>query len=137
MVRARMFFSSSSPIPSENLVLITTQTLLSGRQASLTGSADVPNFTYMSMISITITYYTQLLSHCSDFISHSKACLLCSSEITDTSYTINFTFNIRNISMPENHDLRNNTYNQVKSIINNYVSVYDRVHTVKAFCQMS
>ncbi|MCI4375976.1 hypothetical protein PGIGA_G00182740 [Pangasianodon gigas] len=38
--------------------------------------------------------------------------------ISDTSYAISFIFNISNISMPENPNLRNDTYAQVESIIN-------------------
>ncbi|KAF5890157.1 threonine-rich GPI-anchored glycoprotein, partial [Clarias magur] len=39
--------------------------------------------------------------------------------ISDTSYAVTFTFNISNISMPENLVQSNKTYNQVESIINN------------------
>ncbi|KAF4090838.1 hypothetical protein AMELA_G00056440 [Ameiurus melas] len=39
-------------------------------------------------------------------------------KISDTSYAVNFTFSISNISMSKNPDLRNDTYTQVKNIIN-------------------
>ncbi|KAG7333619.1 hypothetical protein KOW79_002026 [Hemibagrus wyckioides] len=82
-----MVFSSSSPVPSESLVLTVTQTLLIARLTNLTDSVKVLNFTY--------------------------------EKISDTSYALNFTFNISSVSMTENPDLRNDTYNHVKSIINN------------------
>ncbi|MCI4375968.1 hypothetical protein PGIGA_G00182630 [Pangasianodon gigas] len=82
-----MVFNSSSPVPTESLVLSATQTLLNARLTNLTDSVKVLNFTY--------------------------------EKISDTSYALNFAFNISNISMPENPELRNKTYNQVKSIINN------------------
>ncbi|KAB5581303.1 hypothetical protein PHYPO_G00173980 [Pangasianodon hypophthalmus] len=87
VVQTRMVFNSSSPVPTESLVLSTTQTLLNARLTNLTDSVKVLNFTY--------------------------------EKISDTSYALNFVFNISNISMPENPELRNDTYNQVKSIINN------------------
>ncbi|XP_060782649.1 mucin-2 [Neoarius graeffei] len=43
--------------------------------------------------------------------------------ISDTSYAVIFTININNISMPENPELRNDTYNQVESIINNVLTI--------------
>ncbi|XP_053535964.1 uncharacterized protein LOC128632781 [Ictalurus punctatus] len=43
-------------------------------------------------------------------------------EISNTSYAVNITFSISNISMPSNPDLRNNTYTQVENIINNTVN---------------
>ncbi|KAG7333622.1 hypothetical protein KOW79_002029 [Hemibagrus wyckioides] len=82
-----MFFSSSSPVPNETLVLSVTQTLLSARLTNLTDSVKVLNFTY--------------------------------EKISDTSYVIKFTFNISSVSMTQNPDLRNDTYKQVESIINN------------------
>ncbi|KAK3554597.1 hypothetical protein QTP70_027889, partial [Hemibagrus guttatus] len=87
MVQTRMVFSSSSPVPSESLVLSVTQTLLSARLTNLSDSVKVLNFTY--------------------------------EKISDTSYAVNFTFNISNVSMTQNPDLRNDTYSQVESIINN------------------
>ncbi|KAG7333620.1 hypothetical protein KOW79_002027 [Hemibagrus wyckioides] len=87
VVQTRMVFSSSSPVPSESLVLNVTQTLLSTRLTNLTDSVKVLNFTY--------------------------------EKISDTSYALNFTFNISSVSMTQNPDLRNDTYSHVKSIINN------------------
>ncbi|XP_053357533.1 uncharacterized protein LOC128528605 [Clarias gariepinus] len=40
-------------------------------------------------------------------------------KISNTSYAVTFTFNISNISMPKNPDLKNKTFNQVEIIINN------------------
>ncbi|XP_060782654.1 uncharacterized protein LOC132889816 [Neoarius graeffei] len=82
-----MVFSSSSSVPSESLVLTTTQTLLSARLLHLNDSVKVLNFTYEN--------------------------------ISDTSYAVTFTFSISSISMPEKSANRNDTYNHVKSIINN------------------
>ncbi|XP_058242402.1 uncharacterized protein LOC131351157 [Hemibagrus wyckioides] len=87
VVQTRMVFSSSSPVPSESLVLTVTQTLLSTPLTNLTDSVKVLNFTY--------------------------------EKISDTSYALNFTFNISSVSMTQNPDLRNDTYSHVKSIINN------------------
>ncbi|XP_053088686.1 uncharacterized protein LOC113525486 [Pangasianodon hypophthalmus] len=86
VVQTRMVFSSSSPVPTESLVLSAIQSLLNARLTNLTDSVKVLNFTYK--------------------------------KISDTSYAVIFTFNISNISMPENPELRNDTYNEVESIIN-------------------
>ncbi|XP_053357531.1 uncharacterized protein LOC128528604 [Clarias gariepinus] len=86
LVQARMVFNSSSPVPSESLVLSAIQILLNDRLINLTDSIKLLNFTYQA--------------------------------ISDTSYAVTFTFNISNTSMPENPKLRNETYEQVKSIIN-------------------
>ncbi|XP_053535955.1 uncharacterized protein LOC108261316 [Ictalurus punctatus] len=87
VVQNRMVFNSSSPVPSESLVLSAIQTLLSARLTNLSDSVKVLNFTY--------------------------------EKISDTSYAVNFTLSISNISMSKNHDLRNVTYTQVENIINN------------------
>ncbi|KAG7333624.1 hypothetical protein KOW79_002031 [Hemibagrus wyckioides] len=87
VVQTRMVFNSSSPVPSESLVLSVTQTLLSARLPNLTDSVKVLNFTY--------------------------------EKISDTSYAVNFQFNISNISMAQNPDQRNDTYKQVENITNN------------------
>ncbi|KAI5615873.1 hypothetical protein C0J50_10718 [Silurus asotus] len=50
-------------------------------------------------------------------------------KLSETSYVVTFTLNINNISIPENPDLRNNTYNTVQSIVNNAVSEHDNDHT--------
>ncbi|KAK3572859.1 hypothetical protein QTP86_009051 [Hemibagrus guttatus] len=97
MVQTRMVFSSSSPVPSESLVLSVTQTLLSARLTNLSDSVKVLNFTY--------------------------------EKISDTSYAVNFTFNMSNISMTQNPDLRNDTYSQVESIINNAVIRSSKTHS--------
>ncbi|KAG7333617.1 hypothetical protein KOW79_002024 [Hemibagrus wyckioides] len=43
-------------------------------------------------------------------------------EISNTSYAVNITFNISNISMPTNPDLRNDTYTKLEDIINNTIN---------------
>ncbi|XP_046719700.1 flocculation protein FLO11-like [Silurus meridionalis] len=45
-------------------------------------------------------------------------------KLSDTSYVVTFTLNINNISIPENPDLRNNTYNTVQSIVNNALNTF-------------
>ncbi|KAF4090837.1 hypothetical protein AMELA_G00056430 [Ameiurus melas] len=87
VLQTRMVFNSSSPVPSESLVLSAIQILLSARLTNLSVSVKVLNFTY--------------------------------EKISDTSYAVNFTFSISNISMSKNNDLRNDTYTQVENIINN------------------
>ncbi|MCJ8730140.1 hypothetical protein PDJAM_G00180720 [Pangasius djambal] len=85
-VETRLVFNSSSPVPSESLVLSAMADLLNSRLTNLTNSVTVLNYTYEN--------------------------------ISDTSYAISFIFNVSNISMPENPNLRNDTYDQVESIIN-------------------
>ncbi|KAG7333621.1 hypothetical protein KOW79_002028 [Hemibagrus wyckioides] len=97
VVQTRMVFSSSSPVPSESLVLNVTQTLLSARLTNLTDSVKVLNFTY--------------------------------ERISDTSYAVKFTFNISNVNMTQNPDLRNDTYSQVDIIINNAGSYSQCFHS--------
>lgn len=48
-----------------------------------------------------------------------------STDVSETSYAVIFTFSISNMSIPENPDLRNGTYTQVENIISNAVSVHD------------
>ncbi|XP_058242397.1 uncharacterized protein LOC131351152 isoform X2 [Hemibagrus wyckioides] len=91
VVQTRMVFSSTSSIPSKNLVLNSTETLLSARRTNLGDSVKVMNFTY--------------------------------EKISDTSYAVIFIFNIINISISENPVLRNTTYNQVVSIVNNALNI--------------
>ncbi|XP_060729283.1 uncharacterized protein LOC132847762 [Tachysurus vachellii] len=97
VVQTTMFFNSSSPFPSESLVLSVIQTLLSARLANLTDPVKVLNFTYET------------------FQGH----LICSTETSDTCYGVKFTFQVINISMSQSPKLCNDTYNQVESIINN------------------
>ncbi|XP_060729294.1 uncharacterized protein LOC132847773 [Tachysurus vachellii] len=91
VVQTTMVFNSSSPVPSESLVLSVIQTLLSARLTNLTDSVKVLNFTY--------------------------------EKISDTCYAVKFRFNVSNISMSQNPDIRNDTYNTVISIINNASAV--------------
>ncbi|GAA6081367.1 uncharacterized protein LOC113646501 isoform X1 [Tachysurus ichikawai] len=90
VVQTTMVFNSSSPVPSENLVLSVIQTLLSARLTNFTDSVKVLNFTYEKR--------------------------------SDTCYAVKFTFQISNISMSQNPELWNDTYNQVESIINNILN---------------
>ncbi|XP_051559529.1 uncharacterized protein LOC127444298 [Myxocyprinus asiaticus] len=87
LVTSKLLFSSSSPVPSEALVLRAVTTLLNSRQSQLSKSVEVVNITY--------------------------------EKISETSYRVIFTFNLMNITMPEDPDLRSNTYQQVQDVINN------------------
>ncbi|RXN36032.1 flocculation FLO11-like protein [Labeo rohita] len=82
-----MVFNSSSPVPSEALVLSAVNTLRNSRESKLNETVKVVNVTY--------------------------------EKISETSYAVVFTFNLVNISMPEDPELRDNTYQQVQNIINN------------------
>ncbi|GAA6101463.1 uncharacterized protein LOC125141059 [Tachysurus ichikawai] len=55
VVQTTMFFNSSSPVPSESLVLSVIRTLLSARLTNLTDSVKVLNYTYESMFVLLIT----------------------------------------------------------------------------------
>ena len=52
-------------------------------------------------------------------------------EISETSYAVVFTFNLVNIIIPEDPDLRGDTYQQVQDAINNEVN-YKNEEYVKA-----
>ncbi|XP_035387773.1 mucin-5AC-like [Electrophorus electricus] len=93
VVTTRLVFNSSSPVPSESLVLNATRNLLSSRFTNITDSVKVLNVTY----EMHFPHFT---------------------EITDTSYAVIFTFTLTNISMPDNKTLVNNTYSQVQNTIN-------------------
>ncbi|XP_042571947.1 LOW QUALITY PROTEIN: uncharacterized threonine-rich GPI-anchored glycoprotein PJ4664.02-like [Cyprinus carpio] len=87
LVRSKLVFNSSSPVPSEALVLSAINTLRNSRESQLNESVKVVNVTY--------------------------------EKISDTSYAVVFTFNLVNISMPEDPERRNNTYLQVEDVVNN------------------
>ncbi|XP_048052544.1 mucin-5AC isoform X6 [Megalobrama amblycephala] len=87
VVTSKLLFSSSSPVPSEALVLSAINTLQRNRESQLNDSVKVVNVTYQ--------------------------------KISETSYAVVFTFNLNNISMPVNSDLRNDTYQKVQNTINN------------------
>ncbi|XP_051980560.1 uncharacterized protein LOC127641664, partial [Xyrauchen texanus] len=90
LVTSKLLFNSSSPVPSEELVLRAVTNLLKSRQSQLSKSVEVANITY--------------------------------EKISETSYVVIFTFNVMNISMPEDPDLRSSTYQQVKDAINNVLN---------------
>ncbi|KAL1281982.1 hypothetical protein QQF64_000785 [Cirrhinus molitorella] len=87
MVISKLVFNSSSPVPSEALVLSAINTLRNSRESQLNESVKVVNVTY--------------------------------EKISETAYAVVFTFNVLNISMPENPELRENTHQQVQNTINN------------------
>ncbi|XP_073717867.1 uncharacterized protein [Misgurnus anguillicaudatus] len=86
-VISKLVFNSSSPVPSEALVLSAINILLESRVSQLKETVKLMNVSY--------------------------------EKISDTSYAVFFTFTLNNISMPEDPELRNNTYQQVQDMINN------------------
>ncbi|XP_016108127.1 mucin-5AC-like isoform X3 [Sinocyclocheilus grahami] len=87
VVTSKLLFNSSSPVPSESLVLSAIKTLRNSRESQLNESVKVVNVTY--------------------------------EKISETSYAVVFTFNVINISIPEDPASRGNTYLQVQDTINN------------------
>ncbi|KAK9981308.1 hypothetical protein ABG768_000859, partial [Culter alburnus] len=87
VVTSKLLFSSSSPVPSEALVLKAINNLQQNRESQLNDSVKLVNVTYQ--------------------------------KISETSYAVVFTFNLNNISMPVNSDLRDDTYQKVQNTINN------------------
>ncbi|XP_051747604.1 mucin-5AC-like isoform X8 [Ctenopharyngodon idella] len=87
VVTSKLLFNSSSPVPSEALVLSAINTLRQRRESQLNDSVKVVNVTYQ--------------------------------KISETSYAVIFTFNLNNISMPVNSDLRGDTYQKVQNTTNN------------------
>ncbi|XP_046722258.1 uncharacterized protein LOC124396914 [Silurus meridionalis] len=86
VVQTLMVFNFSSLVPTENMVINATQSLLSARLSNLTDAVTVLNFTY--------------------------------AKISDTTFAVNFTFLISNISIPVNTSLTNDTYTEVQRIVN-------------------
>ncbi|XP_052400763.1 uncharacterized protein LOC127948374 [Carassius gibelio] len=87
VVTSKLVFNSSSPVPSEALVLSAINTLRNSRESQLNESVKVVNVSY--------------------------------EKISETSYAVVITFNLVNISMPEDPDNRINTKQQVQDNINN------------------
>ncbi|XP_059410473.1 mucin-2 [Carassius carassius] len=87
VVTSKLVFNSSSPVPSEALVLSAINTLRNTRESQLSESVKVVNVSY--------------------------------EKISETSYAVVFTFQLVNISMPEDPKYRGNTKPQVQDIINN------------------
>ncbi|XP_073670285.1 uncharacterized protein [Paramisgurnus dabryanus] len=85
-VTSKLVFNSSSPVPSEALVLSAINILLESRVSELKETVKLMNVSY--------------------------------EKISDTTYAVFFTFTLSNISMPEDPELRNNTYQQVQDMIN-------------------
>ncbi|KTF77062.1 hypothetical protein cypCar_00048494 [Cyprinus carpio] len=86
VVTSKLVFNSSSPVPSEALVLSAINTLRHSRESQLNESVKVVNVTY--------------------------------EKISETSYSVVFTFNLVNFSIPEDPECRDDTYPQVQDIIN-------------------
>ncbi|XP_056623413.1 probable serine/threonine-protein kinase clkA [Triplophysa dalaica] len=86
VVKTKLIFISSSPVPSESLVIRTVNTLNISRQSQLDESVKLMNVLY--------------------------------EKISETAYAVTFTFSMSNISMPENPELRNDTFKQVQDVVN-------------------
>ncbi|XP_065121425.2 uncharacterized protein [Paramisgurnus dabryanus] len=89
-VTSKLVFNSSSPVPSEALVLSAINILLDSRVSQLKETVKLMNVSY--------------------------------EKISDTSYAVFFTFTLSNISMPEDPELKNNTFKQVQDMINNVLN---------------
>ncbi|XP_051560287.1 uncharacterized protein LOC127444778 [Myxocyprinus asiaticus] len=90
VVTSKLLFNSSSPVPSEALVLSAISTLRNSRESQLNESVKLVNVTY--------------------------------EKISETSYAVIFTFNLINISMQGDPELRSNTYQRVQNITNNVLN---------------
>ncbi len=127
VVTSKLVFNSSSPVPSEALVLSAINTLRNSRESQLNESVKVVNVTYESKchhfhlecfeirLSQTMIYYRVL--------ANLKITISFHTEISESSYAVVFTFNVTIISMPENPELRGNTNQQVQNTINNAVNL--------------
>ncbi len=127
MVTSKLVFNSSSPVPSEALVLSAINTLRNSRESQLSESVKVVNVTYQSKchhfhlenfemrLIQTMIYYRVL--------ANLKITISFQTEISETSYAVVFIFNVTNISMPENPELRGNTNQKVQDTINNAVNL--------------
>ncbi|XP_053088305.1 serine-rich adhesin for platelets-like [Pangasianodon hypophthalmus] len=110
--RVPLLSSAATPIIQSGSAVVQTRLLFNS-------SSAVPSE------SLVLSVITSLLSSRYSNLSDSVNVLNFTYEnISDTSYAVIFTINISNLSMPENPERRNNTYNQVENSINNAVSVH-------------
>ena len=128
VVTSKLLFNSSSPVPSEALVLSPINTLLNSRESQLNESVKVVNVTYESKCH-SIRLYSFWMGIRQTIMNGKlwpKNLLKFSfhTEISETSYAVVFTFNLVNISMPEDPERRNNTYLQVEDVVNNAVKIW-------------
>ncbi len=123
MVISKLVFKSSSPVPSEALVLSAINTLRNSRESQLNESVNVVNVTYESKCHHfhLESFEMRLIQTMNNYrvLANLKITISFQTEISETSYAVVFTFNMTIISMPENPELRGNTNQQVQDTINN------------------
>ncbi|KAL0149385.1 hypothetical protein M9458_055310, partial [Cirrhinus mrigala] len=121
VVISKLVFNSSSPVPSKALVLTAVNTLRHSRDSQLNESVKVVNVTYEIPSKALVLTAVNTLRHSRDSqLNESvKVVNVTYEKITETSYAVVFTFNVVNISMPEDPKLKNDTYQQVQDTINN------------------
>jgi hypothetical protein len=126
VVTSKLVFNSSSPVPSEALVLSAINTLRNSRESQLNESVKVVIVTYESKFNhFHSESFEMRLSQtmmCDRFLANLKITISFQTEISETSYAVVFTFNVTKISIPEDSQLRVNTSQQVQDTINNAVN---------------
>ncbi|KAF4090842.1 hypothetical protein AMELA_G00056470, partial [Ameiurus melas] len=111
---------SSATVP---LVSSAATPIIKSGSAVVQARLGFNSFTPIPSESLVLSAITSLLNPRFKNLSDSVNVLNFTYEnISETSYAI-FTFSISNISIPENPDLRNDTYNQVENIINNALTI--------------
>ncbi|KAK3553758.1 hypothetical protein QTP70_009186 [Hemibagrus guttatus] len=125
VLNIRVSSTTASPATTK-LVALT----LSSTPSIISGSAVVQTWMVFSSTSsipskslVLSSTETLLSSRLTNLIDSVKVLNFTYEKISDTNYAVIFTFSISNISISENSDLRNNTYNQVASISNNVLNV--------------
>ncbi|KAK3554729.1 hypothetical protein QTP70_033147 [Hemibagrus guttatus] len=124
--RTPVLFSTAAPISTKSHPTNTATSKPTATLSDITGSAVVQTRIVFSssspvpneslVLSVTQTLLSARLTNLTDSV---KVLNFTYEKISDTSYAVNFTFNISNLSMTQNPDLRNDTYSQVETIINN------------------
>ncbi|KAG1956338.1 hypothetical protein F2P79_008096 [Pimephales promelas] len=111
VVTSKLLFNSSSPVPSETLVLSALNTLLSSRQSQLNESVEVANFTYQK---ISETAYAIIITFKLSNISMSEVPELRNSTYVQVQDVINNALNTL-LNEPTSLPLRANSSNFVSS----------------------
>ncbi|KAL6486798.1 hypothetical protein MHYP_G00034240 [Metynnis hypsauchen] len=90
VVYSRLVFNSSSPVPSESLVINATNTLLNSRRANLSNSTQVLNFTYEK---ISETSYAIIFTISVSNISMPESSVLMNDTYTQVQISVNIALN--------------------------------------------
>ncbi|KAL6486799.1 hypothetical protein MHYP_G00034250 [Metynnis hypsauchen] len=90
VVYSRLVFNSSSPVPSESLVINATNTLLNSRRANLSNSTQVLNFTYEK---ISETSYAVIFTISVSNISMPESSVLMNDTYTQVQISVNIALN--------------------------------------------